>query len=407
MAIATRTIRTTFEALENRNFRWLWLGRLASSGTFQMGSVAQGWLVYHITGSAFALGWVGAGWSVATLLLAPYGGVVADRMDKRGLMLWNRAGMFVNSLVIGLLISLGAIQIWHLAVSSFFTGIFIAFLMPAQQAIVSELVERRTLMNAVSLDALGMGLMGVFAASLAGLVIEHIGVAGVYYLMAGMYLAAVFTISRLPRTLPHKGEHSTVWADLIAGARYLGSNTTLLMILGLGLTRVFFVMPYTMLLPAFASDNLGLDAVGLGMLRSSAGVGAMLASLIACTMGDIRHKGRVLLGSGLALGASLVAFVTVPWLPLVFVFLALVGAFSNLYMVVSNTLLLTYSDAAYRGRVLSIGMMEFGLTPAGTIPAGAIADRVGVPWVVGVQGMVVTVAFLATGLLKPQIRRMD
>jgi MFS family permease len=297
--------------------------------------------------------------------------------------------------------------VWHLAVSSFFTGIFIAFLMPAQQAIVSDLVERRTLMNAVSLDALGMGMMGVFSASLAGLVIEHTGVAGVYYLMAGMYLTAMYTIYKLPKTEPREGERTTMWADLIAGARYLGGNTTLLLILGLGLVRVFFVMPYIMLLPAFARDNLGFDAVGLGLLQSAAGVGAMIASLVACTMGDMRHKGWMLLGAGLALGACLLAFVTVPWLPLVFVFLALVGGFSNLYMVASNTLLLSYSDAAYRGRVLSIGMMEFGLTPVGTIPAGFIADQVGVPWVVGVQGVVVTLAFLAAGLLRPQIRRMD
>lgn len=407
MAVAARAIRTTFAALENRHFRWLWLGRLASSGTFHLNTVAQGWLVYHITGSAFALGWVGAGWSVATLVLAPYGGVVADRMDKRTLMLWNRAGMGLNALAIGLLISLGAIQVWHVAVSSFFTGIFLAFLMPAQQAIVSDLVERRTLMNAVSLDALGMGLMGVFSASLAGLIIERVGVAGVYYLMAGMYLAALYTIAKLPETPPREGERTTMWADLVAGARYLGGNATLLLILGLGLARVFFVMPYTMLLPAFASDHLGFDAVGLGLLQSSAGVGAMLASLAACTMGDIQHKGWMLLGSGLALGVSLYAFVNVPWVPLVFVFLALVGAFNNLYMVASNTLLLTYSDDAYRGRVLSIGMMEFGLTPVGTIPAGAVADRVGVPWVVGVQGVVVSLAFLAAGMLKPEIRRMD
>ncbi|MFH1084519.1 MAG: MFS transporter, partial [Chloroflexota bacterium] len=119
MSVRTLSLSTTFQSLRNRNFRWLWLGSLASSGTFQLGTVAQGWLVYELTGSAFALGWVGAGWSISSLVLSLYGGAISDRVEKRDLLLWTRGAMILNSLAIAALISSGAIQVWHLAASSF------------------------------------------------------------------------------------------------------------------------------------------------------------------------------------------------------------------------------------------------------------------------------------------------
>ncbi len=406
MSAAFGSLRTTFEALANRNYRWLWLGRLATSATFQMGGVVQGWLVYELTGSAFALGWVSAGWSVATLLLSPYGGVIADRLDKRTLMLWSRLGMMLNTLFLGLLISFGLIQVWHIALASFLNGVFIAFLMPAQQSIISDLVEPRVLMNAMSVDALGMGLMGVFAASLAGLLIEEIGAQGVYFFMAGMYLMSLFTIAKLPSAPPHQGERASIWADLVSGGRYLAGHATLLAILTLGLVRVFFVMPYVSLMPAFSENVMGYDARGLGLLQSAGGVGALVASLIACRMGDFKGKGKLLISVSVVLGLGLIAYVTVPWAPAVFLFLALVGGLNNLYMVLNSTLLLSNTDAAYRGRVLSISMMQFGLHPLGTIPSGAIADQVGVPWVVAVQGAIVAAAFALVGVFKPDIKKM-
>lgn len=407
MAVGVPSLRTTFEALGNRHYRWLWLGRLATSATFQMGGVAQGWLIYSLTGSAFALGWVGSGWSIATLTLAPYGGVVADRVDKRTLMLWSRAGMMLNAALIGLLISLNLIQVWHLAVSSFFTGVFIAFLMPAQHSIITELVDRSILMNAFAVDALGMGLMGVFSASIAGLIINAVGVQGVYYLMGIMYLVAIYTIVQLPTAPPKEGEPTSVWADLVGGAKYLREQPTLLTILGLALVRVFFVMPYNTLMPAFARDNMGFDAAGLGLLQSAAGVGALGASLMACYMGDLKGKGKLLVAASIVLGLCLILYVNVPWVPGVFIVLALVGGLNNLYMVLNNTLLLSHTDPAFRGRVSSISMMEWGLMPLGTIPSGAIADRVGVSWVVSVQGAIVATAFLVVSILRPQIKKLD
>jgi MFS family permease len=166
-------------------------------------------------------------------------------------------------------------------------------------------------------------------------------------------------------------------------------------------------MPYRTLLPAFAQDNLHLDASGLGLLMSATGFGALISSLILCSMGDPSRKGRLLIGSGLVLGLSLAAYVALPYMSTALVFIALVGATNNVCMVMNNTLLQGHCEEAYRGRVMSVYMMLWGLTPLGTLPSGALADRVGVPWVVVGMGALTLAIFAIVGRLRPEIRTLE
>ncbi len=407
MATRTEALRRTFKALENRNYRWLWLGRLGTSGTFHMGNVVQGWLVYHLTGSAFALGWVGAGWSVAMLLLGLYGGAMADRVDKRRLIFWMRAGMLLTTLGLGLLAARDAMRVWHLALGSFANGVFSAFLMPAQQSIISDLVERDTLMNALSLDALGMGLMGILASSLAGILIDVVGPGAVYFLMVGMYAFSALTVTRLPRPASVSVGGRSAWGDLVGGARYLGRQPLLTLLLTLEMVRVLLAMPYSSMLPAFAQDDLGLDAAGLGLLQSAVGFGGLVGSLVASHLGNLKRKGRLLSLSSAFVGLSLILLVTVRSLPSVLVALAIVGGLGNLYMVFSGTLLLKHTDLAYRGRIVSMSMMAWGLMPLGTVPSGAIADLVGVPLVVSVQGALLMIVYTLVAWRRPALNDME
>ncbi|MEA3345695.1 MAG: MFS transporter [Chloroflexota bacterium] len=406
---------TTFDALQDRNFRWLWVGRLASSTTFQIGGVAQGWLVYQLTGSAFALGWVSIGWSVSTLLLSLYGGAIADRVEKRDLLIWTRLAMLLNTLAIALLISLDVIRIWHLMVNSLLTGICFSFMMPAQQAIVPELVGREALLNAISLNSVGMGLMGILFASLAGYLVEVAGVAGAYYLMGGCHLVTFLTLMRIPRTgrgesFRHLGESeflASVWTDLREGVRYIGARPAIKVLLGLTLARVLFSVPYRTFMPKFAQDVMGMDASGLGVLMAAPGVGALISSLATASLGDFQGKGKLFLASGMIMGGALLPFVSTSSFALVLLCLVLVGAASNACMVTNNTLIQTNSHDHVRGRVMSVYMMMWGLTPLGTLPAGAIADRMGVPFVVGLEGGMLVLVFLGVGWLWPRIRRLE
>ena len=408
-AVARLRSWATFGALRDRNYRWLWIGSLASSATFQIGTLAQGWLVYELTGSAFALGWVSAGWSISSLLLSLYGGVIADRVDKRDLLIWTRLAMTVNTLAIALLISTGAIQLWHLALNSLLSGVLFSFLMPASQAIVSELVDRDTLLNAVSLNAVGMGMMGVFSAAVSGYLIEALGVASAYYVMAGFYVVALLTVTKLPRTgrAAEGGSATSVWADLREGVRYIGSDAVLPSLLGMALGITMLAMPYRTFMPKYAQDVMGMDASGLGILMAAPGVGGLVSSLITASLGDFRGKGRLLLISGLTMGASLLLFANVPYLVPVLLLLGLVGAASNAFMVANNCLLQVNSRAHMLGRVMSVYMMTWGLSPLGSLPAGAIADRLGVRFVLSLGGGMAALVFLGAGLFLPRVRRLE
>ncbi|MGI5915478.1 MAG: MFS transporter [Anaerolineae bacterium] len=404
-----RAIRSApvFTSLHNRDFRWLWWGRLASSATFQMNTVVQGWLVYELTGSALALGLVGAGWSLSTLFLSLYGGVICDRAPKRTILLWSRGGMLLNSLTLGLLVSLKLIQVWHLAAASIFTGVLFAFMMPAQQAIITELVDRDTLLNANSLNSIGMGLMGIFAASLAGLMITIFGPQGVYYFMAALYVMAVYTITKLPELASRGGDaRGSIWVDLTDGLRYLGTNKTILVLLLLGLFRTLLATPYRTMMPMFSTEVMGFDAAGLGMLMAAPGVGSLISSVWVASLRNFRGKGKLYLAAGISMGIALILFVRFPYLAVVMVFLSVVGASDNICMVSNQTLVQLHSEERYLGRVMSVSMMLMGLTHLGTVPAGFLADRLGVITVITIQGigLIATFGYM---LLRSRVRRLE
>ena len=227
----------TFDALQDRTFRWYWIGMLASSATMQMGSVAQGWLVYELAGSAFALGWSSAGWSISNSLLSPWGGVISDRVEKRRLLLWCRGALVFGALAVTALVATDVVQVWHLAAYSLLRGIVFAIMMPAQNAYLAELVDRKTLLNAVSLNSVGMGVAGIFGGPLAGYMIETIGVEAVYLIVAFLYLVVLLTLFKLPATGTSDPGTRSVWGDIGDGVRYLRACPALIPLLALVLAR--------------------------------------------------------------------------------------------------------------------------------------------------------------------------
>ncbi len=397
----------TFDALQNRHFRWLWLANLANSATFQMGTVAQGWLVYQLTGSALALGWVSSGWSISTFFLSLYGGVIADRVEKRRLVSIMRLGMVLNMLWLTLLITLGAVRVWHLMASSLLSGVLMAFMMPAQSTLVSDLVGKETLLNAMSLSAIGMGLMGIVAASVAGVVIETVGISAVYWGIVVLHLLSFGAITRLPRRAPLDGARGSPWRELRKGLTYVRTKPVLISLLGLGVARILLGLPYTTFMPKYASEVMHLDAEGLGILTGTPGVGGMMSALVLASLGNLKGKGRLMLVAGSILGGALCLFAQVRWLPAVLIFLAIAGAMGNLCMVAIETLFQAVPTQEYRGRMMSVYMMTWGLSPLGTLPAGALADKMGVPAVVTIQGLLLTLIYLAFALRRSEVRALD
>ena len=397
---------TTFDALRDRNFRWYWLAMLASSSTMQMGGVGQGWLVYEIAGSALALGWVSAGWSFSNSVLSPWAGVLSDRAEKRTLLLWVRALMVLAALAITVVIATGVIQVWHLAVYSLFRGVLFAVLMPAQNAYLAQLVDRKTLLNAVSLNSVGMGLAGIFSAPLAGLLIDTVGVEAVYFGVAVLYLVVFLTILKLPRTGTADPGTRSVWSDIADGAKHIRLRPVLIPLLALVFIRGLLTMPYRTLMPKYAQDVMNLDASGLGILVAAPGVGSLISALVIASLGDFRGKGKLMLGSAFVLGVALVLFANTQLFALVLVLLAIVGAAGNICMVTNRTLLQENCAGPYLGRVMSAYMMMFGLTQLGTIPVGALADRFGVPAILAVLGALFVLAIVLVWVMQPRIRKL-
>lgn len=397
---------TTFDALRDRNFRWYWLAMLASSSTMQMGGVGQGWLVYEIAGSALALGWVSAGWSISNSVLSPWAGVLTDRVEKRTLLLRVRGVMVLAALAITAVIATGVIQVWHLAVYSLFRGILFAVLMPAQNAYLAELVDRKTLLNAVSLNSVGMGLAGIFSASLAGFLIDFIGVEAVYFGVAVLYLVVFLIMLKLPLTGTTDPGTRSVWSDIVDGAKYIRVCRVLIPLLALVFIRGLLTMPYRTLMPKYAQDIMNLDASGLGILVAAPGVGSLISALVLASLGDFKGKGRLMLASGVVLGVALVLFANTQVFALVLILLAIVGAAGSVCMVTNRTLLQENCDGPYLGRVMSAYMMMFGLTQLGTIPVGALADRFGVPAILAVLGALYVLAIVLVWVMQPRIRKL-
>lgn len=398
---------STFDALKNEHFRYYWWGRLCSSASINMLTVGQGWLVYQLTGSALALSWVTSARNIIMFFLSFYGGVISDRFPKRHVIVITRAGSALSAVAIALVITFGQIQVWHLVVLSIVSGLLGSFMTPAEQSIVAELVERKTLLNAVSLNAIGMGLTGLFSSALAGVIVDTVGAQGVFWIMGGLYVAAVLFHSHLPVVWPKRASSRTVWHDLSDGARYVRSQRALLGLLTVCLGRVLFAQPYTTLLPKFTAETLGLSATGLGLLVGAPSIGALFSSVSLASLKSFHRKGLALLSSALFTGLLLLGALHATWVPVLMLMLALVGVGSNTCMVCNNTLLQGNSDPRYQGRVMAVYMMMWGLTFLGTIPAGWLADRIGVPWTVTLQGVGLSLTAIGVMLWQPALRKLE
>lgn len=398
--------RRIMPALKHSGFRWFVLGRIAGAPTGPMRAVVMGWLIYELTGSALALGWVTSARAVIMLICSPFGGVFSDRFEKRWVMLAARIYLITVSLVVVLLLALGALRLWHLAVVAMLEGVAFSVMAPALHSIVAELVERETLLNAMSVNAVFEGGMAILGPLGAGLLIEWVGPIGVYLSMCVLFGFAGYTLFRLPEGLSNDGDSTTVHSEVLKGARYLWLSPVLIVVLGLSFARGLFGQPYRVFLPAFAQDQLGFGAAGLGALTSAMGVGALLSSMLAASLGNTHHKGRLLLGSGIAAGMCLILLVWILPIPAPFLFVALVAGFISLARLVTRTLLQSHSKPGYRGRIASIGMMLHSLSTLGALPAGALADVYGVPTVISALAVLLMLVHGGVGLLRPEVRRL-
>jgi MFS family permease len=402
----------TFDSFKTPAYRMFFFGMVGQWSSFSMEMVARTYLLYEITNSAAMLGIISLANAVPMLALALFGGAIADRVPKKYLIQISQVAMTIIFLSNGIAIHIGYLtqdhpeSWWVLMVSGTIMGIIMALAMPSRQAIIPELIDRERLMNAISLNTMGMGFFQLVGPALAGYIIAGLGYAAIYYIMAALNAAAIVFTSFLPKTSSLKSSQKSVLIDIKEGFNYIISHKTILLILIFFVASVLLAMPFQMLMPIFARDILKVGVEGQGTLMSMSGLGAVLAAL---TMASIpsKNRGIMLLTSNIIMGTALVLFAfSVSW-PLSLGMMVFVGIGRIGNNTSGTALLQTHTEPEYLGRVMSIMMLNFGLSGLGTFFAGILAETVSAPWSIGGLAMLlVGISFLAI-LFLPRLRKLD
>lgn len=358
--------------------------------------VATSWLVYRLTGSALMLGAVGFAGQIPTFLLAPFAGVVVDRMSRHRVLVVTQVLAMLQSALLAFFALTHLITVWHVLVLSVFQALINAFDTPARQSFVLEMVEREDLANAIALNSSMVNVARLVGPSIAGVLIALVGEGWCFTLDAVSYLAVIASLlmMRLKPRVIEKSKQRFV-ADLGAGFRYVAGFAPIRALLFLLAVVSFSGMPYAVLMPVFAGEVMKGGPHTLGILMGSTGVGAIIGVLWLAQRSQIRGLGRVIVIAGVSFGAGLIAFSYATTLFVAVPLLAIAGAGMMVQMAASNTMLQTISDESMRGRVMSFYTMAFfGMVPFGSLAAGAIAQRWSAPTAVRMGGVVTIVAVL-------------
>ena len=396
-----------FSSLADPAYRWLWVGMLFAFFGMQFGQVSRQWLVYELTGSSTYLGIVGAGFAVPTLLFSVIGGVMADRVTKKHLLIVTQSVTGGVAFTLASFILFDWIQPWHIVASTLLTGSVMAFNMPGRMALIAELVPNSRLLNAMALNSAGMNVAAILGPSAAGILVGIVGIAPTYFLYCFLYILSVSCLAMLPRgqagaTAPN----ARVGGEVKAGFAYLKENRTVGLLLLFAVFPIVFVLPYEVLLPVYARDILKMGAQGLGFMMGSLGIGALTGSVIAASLGDVRRKGWVLLGTAFLFGTGLVVFANSQTFLLSAVTLAAMGAGRMVFLALTSTMIQIATPPEFRGRIMGIYNMTWGLMPLGALPAGFFADRIGAPAVLTVGGSVMLLATVVACFI-PTLRRLS
>lgn len=402
----------TFSALRHRNYRLYWFGMLVAIIGLQVQMVAQAWLVYDLTGSTALLGMTGLMQAIPTLALTLFGGVLADRVDRRRLIMVTQAGSGLLLLLLATLTATGMVQVWQIFAIAFLTGAISAFDQPARMALVPHLVKREDLMNAIAMGSMVWQSSRIVGPSLAGLLIGLFGVAACFYLTtAGMFVMvlALFAV-RVPRVEPPE-RRPEMLRDLREGVGFVVRDPIFSTLLGLTFFNSLFGMSYATMMAVFARDVLDAGSQGYGFLLGVSGVGALLGATTLASLGNVRRKGPLLLGGAFAFGLLIVLFSLSRVYAVSLGLLFAMGAVNALYMTTVNTQLQALVPDALRGRVMSIYSLTWSLMPLGGFLSGALAARfadpaVGAPVAVGLGGVLVALMALFVALSVPRVRRL-
>ncbi|MGA9496417.1 MAG: MFS transporter [Terriglobales bacterium] len=396
---------TTLRALRHRNFQLFFGGQLISLIGTWMQTVAQAWLVYRMTKSALLLGSVGFASQIPVFLIAPLGGITADRVNRQRLVIATQTASMILAGILAWLTLSGRVEVWHIFALAALLGVVNAFDIPGRQSFLVDMVGKEDLMNAIALNSSMFNGARVVGPAVAGILVARIGEGWCFAANAISYIAVIIGLMLMHvHSLARASSHSPI-EDIIEGFRWVNQTRVIrALLLLIGLVSLVG-MPYTVLMPVFADRILHGGARVLGILMGATGVGALLGALTLAAKTGVKGLGRWVAISCAGLGISLFCFSFSTRLWLSVALLLPSGYCMMLQMACSNTLIQTMVPDQLRGRVMSVySMMFMGMAPFGAFFGGALAHRIGAPITVAVGGVACVMGAIWFGRALPDLR---
>ena len=403
-----------FRALSHRNFRLFWIGAFLSNTGTWMQTVAQGWLVLQLTNSPFWLGFDGFMAMAPGMVLTLLGGVFADLVDRKRMLIYTQVGAGLSALVLAVLIVTGVVHIWMVLLLSFVTGSCMSLAGPSYQAITIDLVGREDLSNAIVLNSTQFQLSRVVGPVLAGLTIGVFGLAGCFFANGISYVAIVAALALVRfdqngATAAHSvSDRRALWRDLIDGFRYVRKRPRVRGLLSISAVTSLLGAPYLTMVPLFARDVLEMDETGMALMMGASGAGAFCGALILTFLGNFKRRGLFVLGGASAFSVCIIGF-ALATRPIVSLTMLFGAGFSIVFCVaVINMLLQELVTDEMRGRIMSIFILSFiGTMPIGNLIVGIAAKHFGAPYTLTIAAFIMLVYVLAVTIQDKRLRTLQ
>ncbi|MBW1900234.1 MAG: MFS transporter [Deltaproteobacteria bacterium] len=397
-----------FSSFRQPQFSWLFASNMIFFLAMGGQSVVRAWLAFKLTDSEFALGMVMFAVAIPMLLFGPFGGAVADRVDRRNLIVWGQLVVFSSEVVICLLIFSEQLQFWHLLCAAGVNGSVFPFIMPARNAIIANIVGKLGLGKAMALNMAGMNTTRVLGPATAGLLIDAAGVGNTYLFGVLLYGVGLLCMTRVQNSPPSpEMKRTSVGRSIIQGVKYVRENRLVLVLLVFGLIPMLLAMPFQNLLVVFAEKIWDVGSRGLGLLSATMGIGGVVGSFWVATLGETQRRLKRMMISMLAFGFLLFCFAVSPYFLLGLTLVFLANIFANVYGTLNNTAIQILIPDQVRGRISSFLMMSFSLPLLGTLPVAAIAEVYGAPFAVALSSVLAVIVALVFYVLSPTLRNMD
>lgn len=401
-------IAEALSALRYRNYRLYWFGQLSSVLAQNMEQVAQAWLVLELTNSPLLLGVTGMAFATPTILLTLLGGVIADRADRRMIMIVSQWGSALGFLILALLVMVKWVALWHVITVAIFSGCVRAFDRPSRMALLPQMVPKQDIPNAVAIGGTIWQLNKLVGPAVAGMLIYLIGIGPTYIFCFLASVSAIFLwyFIRLDKqaTAPASGG---LLQNMMDGLNFIRTNEIFYTFIGMTFFNSVFGMSYVILMPVFARNVLEVGSQGFGFLQSAGGAGALSGVILVAYFAHYKGKGRQAIGGATAFGAMLILFALSRNYSVSLLLAYALGLTMQFYMTTISAILQVSLPDQLRGRVMGIHGLAWELMPVGGMIAGAIAEFSSAPIAVGFGGAMVGGMALAVAIMLPRIRRLE